>query len=172
MKRPTRLSVAALVPLAALLVLRAPSAGAATRDDPDDVAGRLDIRQATRTYTNGPAAPPFVHLQAETYDRWTVRQCRRADACSFTFAFDSRRGPGADVIAAWDVDPGGPSCVVFGARTGRRLGEGDAAKFRRSAFCSFPKRLLRADGPVRWRVGSLWGVIEDAAPDAGWYGAG
>jgi hypothetical protein len=149
----------------------APPAAAATHDDPDDVVGRLDLRRVTRTFTNGPAAPPFVHMQAETYDRWTLRQCRRADACSFTFAFDTRRGPGTDVIAAWDADPSGPSCAVFGTRTGRKLGEGDAAKFRHSAFCSFHKALLGAEGRVRWRVRSLWGVVDDAAPDAGWFGA-
>jgi hypothetical protein len=153
----------------AICLLFASPAVAATHDDPDDVAGRLDLRQVTRTFSNGPSAPPMVHLQATTFDRWTLDQCRRADACSFAFELDSRAGPGADVLAFWDVDPDGPSCVVFNARTGNVLTAGDASKFRRSAFCSFPKRLLRADKPVRWRVSSLWGTTEDAAPDQGWY---
>jgi len=145
-------------------------ASAVSQVDPDDVPGRLDIHRVTRTFTDGPAAPPMVHMQAATYDRWTARQCRRADACSFTFAFDTRKGPATDVIAVWDVDPTGPSCVVFGARTHRKLGDGVAAKDRRSGFCSFRKRLLGVERAVRWRVRSLWGVIDDAAPDAGWFG--
>jgi hypothetical protein len=154
---------------AVLCLLFATPAWAATQDDPDDVSGRLDLRQVTRTFSNSPSAPPMVHLQATTFDRWTLDQCRRADACSFAFELDSRGGPGADVLAFWDVDPDGPSCVVFNARTGNVLTAGDAEKFRRSAFCSFPKRLLQQDKPVRWRVSSVWGTVQDNAPDQGWY---
>ncbi len=153
----------------ASLLLAAP-ATAATRDDADDVEGRLDLRQVSRTFSDGPSAPPLVHFQATTYDRWTLRQCQRVDSCSFVLELDSRRGPKADVFAFWDVDRHRrPSCNAYNARTGRFLAAGEASKFRRSAFCSFPTLVLRRDKPVRWRVHSLWGLIVDAAPDHGWF---
>ncbi len=156
---------------AILSVLLATPALAATRDDPDDTAGRLDIRQVSRTFTNGPSAPAFVHMQASTYDRWTLRQCRHAEggACSFTFVFDSRKGPGTDFVAVWHAREGGPECGVFNVRTDRRVADGDAAKYRRLAFCSFEKRLLRTTHPVRWYVRSFWEFIDDVAPDRGWF---
>jgi hypothetical protein len=151
------------------LLLAAPAA-AATRDDADDVEGRLDLRQVSRTFSDGPSAPALVHFQATTYDRWKLRQCQRGDSCSFVLLLDSRRGPDADVIAFWDVDRHRrPSCNAYNARTGRFLAAGEAQKFRRSAFCSFPTLVLRRDKPVRWRVQSLWGLIVDAAPDHGWF---
>ena len=151
-------------------LLIATPALAATRDDPDDVDGRLDLRRVTRTFSNGATAPPLVHFQATTYGRWTLRQCQRVDSCSFVFLVDSRRGPDADVLAFWDVDRHRrPSCNAYNARTGRFLAAGEATKFRRSAFCSFPAVVLRRDKPVRWRVQSLWGLIVDAAPDHGWF---
>ena len=153
----------------ASLLLTAP-ATAATRDDTDDVEGRLDLRQVSRTFSDGPSAPPLVHFQATTYDRWTLRQCQRVDSCSFVLVLDSRRGPDADVIAFWDVDRHRrPSCNAYNARIGRFLAAGEASKFRRSAFCSFPTLVLRRDKPVRWRVHSLWGLIVDASPDHGWF---
>jgi hypothetical protein len=165
LRRSTCSAVVGLV-----VLLAAAPAAAETHDDANDVPGRLDLRQVTRTFTNGPAAPPFVHLQATTYPRWTLRQCQRADACSFTFAFDSRQGPGADVIALWDVGAQRrPECTVLNLRTQKQVATGDAAKFRHSAFCSFPKRVLKLDKPVRWRVHSLWGNVDDAAPDSGWF---
>ena len=151
-----------------LPLLLAVPASAGTRHDPDDVQGKLDLEQVTRTFTHGPSSPPMIHLQATTYGRWTLRQCRRADACSFTFELDSRRGPGVDVVVFWDVDRSQPSCTVYN-RASRLLAVGDAAKFRRSAFCSFRKRLLEQDKRVRWRVHSQWGVIVDNAPDEGWF---
>jgi hypothetical protein len=156
---------------AILSVLLATPALAATHDDPDDTAGRLDLRRVTRTFTNGPSAPPFMHIQASTYDRWTLRQCRHAEggACSFTFVFDSRKGPGTDFVAVWHAREDGPACGVFNVRTNRLVAEGAAAKYRRSAFCSFEKRLLRATHPVRWYVRSFWEFIDDAAPDRGWF---
>lgn len=156
---------------AILSVLLTTPALAATQDDPDDTAGRLDLRQVTRTFTNGPSAPPFVHMQASTYDRWTLRQCRHAEggACSFTFVFDSRKGPGTDFVAVWHAREDGPECGVFNVRTQRRVADGDAAKYRRSAFCSFRKRLLEATHPVRWYVRSFWEFVDDAAPDRGWF---
>lgn len=154
-----------------LSLLLASPALAATRGDPDDTAGRLDIRQVTRTFTNGPAAPAFVHMQASSYDRWTLRQCRHAEggACSFTFAFDSRKGPATDFVAVWHARVNGPECGVFNVRTDRGVAEGDASKYRRSAFCSFHKRLLRPTHPVRWHVRSFWEFLDDAAPDRGWF---
>lgn len=156
---------------AILSVLLATPALAATHDDPDDTTGRLDLRQVTRTFTNGPSAPPLVHMQASTYDRWTLRQCRRAEggACSFTFVFDSRKGPGTDFVAVWHARQDGPECGVFNVLTQRLVAEGTAAKYRRSAFCSFEKRLLKATHPVRWYVRSFWEFIDDAAPDRGWF---
>ena len=156
---------------AILSVLLAIPALAVTRDDPDDTAGRLDLRQVSRTFTNGPSAPALVHMQAATYDRWTLRQCRHAEggACSFTFAFDSRKGPGTDFVAVWHARGDGPECGVFNIRTERRLAEGDAAKYHRSAFCSFEKGLLHASHAVRWQVRSFWEFIDDAAPDRGWF---
>jgi hypothetical protein len=156
---------------AVLSMLLASPAVAATHDDPDDAAGRLDLRQVTRTYTNEPSAPARVYLQATTYDRWTLRQCRRAEgeACSFTFAFDSRKGPGTDFVAVWHARRSGPECGVFNVRSGRRVGDGVARKFRRSAFCAFERRLLGATRPVRWHVRSFWEFVEDAAPDRGWF---
>jgi hypothetical protein len=158
--------------IAAVLVslLFAAPATAATRDDADDVEGRLDLRQVSRTFSDGPSAPPLVHVQATTYDRWTLRQCQRGDSCSFVLVLDSRRGADADVIAFWDVDRHRrPSCNAYNARTGRFLAAGEASKFRRSAFCSFPTLVLRRDKPVRWGVQSLWGLVVDAAPDHGWF---
>ena len=54
-------------------------------------------------------------MQASTYDRWTFRQCRHAEggACSFTFVFDSRKGPGTDFVAVWHARRDGPECNVF-----------------------------------------------------------
>jgi hypothetical protein len=154
----------------AALALSASPAAAATRDDPDDVGGKLDLRQVTRTFSNGPSAPPLVHLQATTYDGWSLRECAQVDACSIVVELDARRGPAADVAVFWDVDERRqPSCTVHNARTGRLLASGDASKFRRSAFCSFPKRVLEGDKPVRWRFHSLWGLIVDHAPDRGWF---
>jgi hypothetical protein len=153
------------------MLLLATPALAATHDDPDDTTGRLDLRQVTRTFTNGPSAPPFVHMQASTYDRWTLRQCRDAEggACSFTFVFDSRKGPGTDFVAVWHAREDGPECGVFNVRTNRLVAEGVAAKYVRSAFCSFEKRILHATRPVRWSVRSFWEFIDDAAPDRGWF---
>ena len=172
-KVPSRRSAGAwaLASTAAVLVLLlAAPATAATRDDADDVEGRLDLRQVSRTFSDGPSAPPLVHFQATTYDRWTLPQCQRVDSCSFVLILDSRRGPDADVIAFWDVDRHRrPSCNAYNARTGRFLAAGEASKFRRSAFCSFPTPVLRRDKPVRWSVQSLWGLIVDAAPDHGWF---
>ena len=151
------------------LLLAAP-ATAANRDDADDVEGRLDLRQVSRTFSDGPSAPPLVHFQATSYDRWTLRQCQRADSCSFVFELDSRRGLKADVFAFWDVDRHRrPSCNAYNARTGQFLAAGEASKFRRSAFCSFPTLVLRRDKPVRWRVHSLWGLVVDAAPSHRWF---
>lgn len=158
-------SVAAL---ASLLTIS--PAAAANRDDADDVEGRLDLRQVSRTFSNGPSAPPLVHFQATTFGRWTLRACQRVDSCSFVLGLDSRAGPREDVVAFWDVDRHRqPSCNAYNARTGRFLAAGDAAKFRRSAFCSFPQLVLRRDKPLRWRVQSLWGLIVDNAPDRGWF---
>jgi hypothetical protein len=153
------------------MLLLATPALAATHDDPDDTTGRLDLRQVTRTFTNGPSAPPFVHMQASTYDRWTLRQCRDAEggACSFTFVFDSRKGPGTDFVAVWHAREDGPECGVFNVRTNRLVAEGVAAKYGRSAFCSFEKRILHATHPVRWSVRSFWEFIDDAAPDRAWF---
>jgi hypothetical protein len=169
-QRLGRIPIAAWgVAVLASLLIAAP-ATAATRDDPDDVAGRLDLRRVTRTFSNGPSAPPLVHFQATTYGEWTLRACQRVDSCSFVFGLDSRRGPSEDVLAFWDVDRHRrPSCNAYNARTGGFLAAGDAAKFRRSAFCSFPTLVLRRDKPVRWRVQSLWGLIVDDAPDQGWF---
>jgi len=158
-----------------------PTALAATHDDPDDVDGGIDLQQVTRTYSNGPFAPPMVHLQATTYDRWTLAKCWRRD-CRIVFFFDSRQAGGTDRVVSWKVErrrPGRfePSCGVFDYRYGERsgrLGTGDAAKFRRSAFCSFRKALLDAERRVRWRVRSVWkgaqGSARDRSPDNGWYG--
>jgi hypothetical protein len=157
-------SVAAFLALAVMLCVAGP-ASAATHVDPDDVPGRLDVADVARTFTNGPAAPPMVHLQATTYDRWKLRQCARADACSFTFELNA-----LDVYWATHRDRGGrlrQTCLVL--RRERVVGRGVSTKLRRSVFCSFRKRLLHADGPVRWRVGSLWGTTVDSAPDAGRY---
>lgn len=146
---------------------------AATRDDPNDVRGRLDLRQVSRTSSRPEGAPALIHLQATTYGRWSLRTCERIDACSFSFGFDSRRGPGVDVYAAWNVDPErAPSCTIRNARTQRVLAVGTASKFRRSAFCSFERRILEGDGSVRWRVGSSWEATLDRAPDVGWFGGG
>lgn len=141
-------------------------ATAATQGDPDDVPGRLDIRQVTRTFTNGPNAPPMVHLQATTYDRWKLKQCARVDACSFTFEVNA-------LDAYWSVHRSRTgklrqTCLIL--RGTRELAKGVSTKYRRSVFCSFAKRLLQGDGPVRWRVSSLWGTTVDSAPDVGWYG--
>jgi hypothetical protein len=163
--------IKALIGMATVVsLLIATPAVAATRDDADDVDGRLDLRQVTRTFSNGPSAPPLVHFQATTHGRWKLRACQRVDSCSFGFGLDSRRGPREDVIAFWDVDRHRqPSCNAYNARTGRFLAGGEAAKFRRSAFCSFPSLVLRRDKPVRWRVQSLWDLIVDNAPDQGWF---
>jgi hypothetical protein len=137
---------------------------AVTRDDPDDVAGKLDIAQVTRTYTNGPDAPPMVHLQATTYDRWTLDECHAADACSFTFELNA-----LDVYWAVHAGPHGgirQSCLIF--RNEAVIAQGVSTKYRRSVFCSFRKALLHGV-PVRWRVLSLWGNTLDKAPDSGRY---
>jgi hypothetical protein len=160
--------------LTAILTLATP-AGAATHDDPDDVRGRLDLRQVTRTFSNAPSAPPLVHLQSTTYDGWTLRECWRAEGCTPYWFFDSRRGGGVDVAAFWNVERRRsgrfePFCEVFNYRTGRRLAVGDASKFRRSAFCEFPKAVLKADKRIRWRALSSWEEFTDTAPDRGWYG--
>jgi hypothetical protein len=170
LRTSARVRALAWIVVALVSLLLAAPATAATRDDAEDVEGRLDLRQVTRTFSDGPSAPPLVHFQATTYDRWTLHQCQRVDSCSFVLVLDSRRGPDADVIAFWDVDRHRrPSCNAYNARTGRFLAAGEASKFRRSAFCSFPTLVLRRDKPVRWRVQSLWGLIVDAAPDHGWF---
>jgi len=167
--------------IVAVLAVTISTALAATRNDPDDVGGRLDLKQVTRTYSNGPSTPPIVHLQATTFDGWTLEKCWRRD-CVLVFYFDSRQAGGTDRVAYWTVERRGPGrfeplCDVFSyRRDGRteRLAVGDAAKFRRSAFCSFRKAVLDAERRVRWRVLSVWragdGLIEDRAPDSGWYG--
>ena len=169
-QKPIRVRMLAWSVAVVVSLLLATPATAATRDDADDVEGRLDLRQVTRTFSNGPSAPPLVHFQATTYDRWTLRQCQRVDSCSFIFGLDSRLDTDEDVLAFWDVDRHRrPSCNAYNARTGRFLAAGEATKFRRSAFCSFPALVLRRDKPVRWRVQSLWGLIVDSAPDHGWF---
>ncbi len=165
-----RIKALTCIATALVSLLISTPAAAATRDDADDVEGRLDLRQVTRTFSNAPSAAPRVHFQATTYGRWTLRACQRVDSCSFVFGLDSRRGPNEDVLAFWDVDRHRqPSCNAYNARTGRFLAAGEAEKFRRSAFCSFPSIVLRRDKPVRWRVQSLWGLIVDNAPDRGWF---
>ncbi|MDP9242643.1 MAG: hypothetical protein M3O84_05645 [Actinomycetota bacterium] len=153
-----------MVALVWILATMAPAV-AATHSDPDDVSGRLDIRQVTRTFTNGPAAPPMIHLQATTYDAWTLEQCARDDSCSFTFAVNALR-----VYWAVHRGPRGKirqTCLIF--RNETVIAKGVSTKDRRSVFCSFEKRLLRGDGPVRWRVQSFWTETLDKAPDTGWY---
>jgi hypothetical protein len=161
---PIARQLAAAVAIAAVLGAGGPAA-AATRVDPDDVPGRLDIAEVSRTFTNGPAAPPMVHLSATTYDRWKLRQCDRVDACSFTFEVNA-----LDVY--WATHRGRTGrlrerCLVL--RGQEVVAHGVSTKLHRSVFCSFRKLLLHADRPVRWRVRSLWGTTVDAAPDAGRY---
>ena len=157
-----------VVAAAALTVVLAAPAAAQTRNDPDDVGGRLDLRRVTRTFTNGPAAPPMVHFQATTYDGWTAEECRRAKACDVRFVIDSRAGGGPDFALLWRSR----RCDLFDYRRGTVVDRGDGAKFRRSVFCSIEKRVLDADPrPMRWRVGTTWGaaLVTDGAPDRGWF---
>jgi hypothetical protein len=162
--------------VAALLVLAGPDALAATRDDPDDVGGKLDLRQVTRTYSNTPSRQPMVHLQVTTYDGWTLRRCFRAEGCTIVWYFDSKQGGGIDRAAYWvvgrDRNTGRfePHCWVFNYRTSDRVAVGNASKFRHSAFCSFEKAVLDAERLVRWRVVTSYEVHTDRAPDIGWYG--
>jgi hypothetical protein len=159
----------------AVLALVAQPAAAATHDDPDDVGGRLDLRQVTRTFSNRPESPPLVHLQSTMYDRWTKNQCWHAEGCTPYWVFDSRQGGGTDVLVVWNIERRSgrrlvPVCEAYNYRTGRRLDGGDADKFRRSAFCTFRKSVLRADKRVRWRALTSWELFTDRAPDSGWYG--
>jgi hypothetical protein len=146
-------------------VLIALPASAATRDDPDDVPGSLDLKQVSRTFSNGPSTPPMVHFQATTYDSWRLRECANADACSIAFEINA-------LDAFWSAHRESgetrQSCRIF--RHDQLIATGVSTKFRHSVFCSFEKRLLRKAGPVDWRVSSLWGVTLDRAPDSGWYG--
>ena len=135
---------------------------AVTHADPDDVSGMLDIARVSRTFTNGPSAPPMVHLQATTYDPWTLVECHAADACSFTWELNA-----LDVYWAVHAGPSGgvrQTCLIF--RNEAVVAHGVSTKDHRSVFCSFPKALLRGT-PVRWRVLSLWGDTLDRAPDSG-----
>ena len=157
----------ALSAVALVAVLAAPAA-AQTRSDADDVGGRLDLRRVTRTFTNGPTAPPIVHFQATMYDRWTIEGCRRARACDVRFVVDSRAGGAPDFALLWHSQ----RCELFEYRREEVVGVGDGAKYRRSAFCSIEKRALEADArPMRWRVGTMWGaaLVADGAPDRGWF---
>ena len=148
----------------AMAIAMATPASAVTHSDPDDVPGSLDIAQVTRSFTNGPDAPPMVHLQATTYDGWTLEECHTADACSFTFELNA-----LDVYWAVHARPNGgvrQTCLIF--RNETVIAHGVSTKFRHSVFCSFRKRLLHRT-PVRWRVLSLWGDNLDQAPDSGRY---
>jgi hypothetical protein len=150
---------------AAMVFCVAAPASASTHSDPDDVPGSLDIQQVTRTYTNGPDAPPMVHLQVTTYDPWTLEECHAADACSFTFQLNA-----LDVF--WAVhananDELRQTCLVLRGEV--VVAHGVSTKYRHSVFCSFPKRLLNRKNHVRWRVSSLWGETLDRAPDTGRY---
>ena len=95
----------------AMALAVATPAFAVTNTAPDDVPGKLDIAQVTRTFTNGPDAPPMVHLQATTYDPWTLEQCHNADACSFTFELNA-----LDVYWAAHAGPNGgirQTCLII-----------------------------------------------------------
>jgi hypothetical protein len=149
----------------AIVLCVATPALAATHVDPDEVPGKLDIQQVTRTYTNGPDAPPMVHLQATTYDPWTLEECHDSDACSFTFELNA-----LDVFWAVHATSGGDlrqTCLIF--RNAEVVAHGVSTKVHRSVFCSFRKNLLARTSPVRWRVSSLWGETLDRAPDSGRY---
>ncbi|MFL5766747.1 MAG: hypothetical protein ACJ758_02750 [Actinomycetota bacterium] len=148
----------------AMAVAVATPAFAVTNTDPDDVPGPLDMAQVSRTFTNGPDAPPMVHLQVTTYDPWTLAECNDADACSFTFELNA-----LDVNWATHAGPGSgirQTCLIF--RNETVIAHGVSTKYHRSVFCSFRKELLRGT-PVRWRVLSLWGTTVDKAPDSGRY---
>jgi len=88
--------------LLAVLSLATPAALAATHADPDDVRGRFDLRQVSRTYSSREPSPRRVAHQATTYNGWTLKKCWRR-GCRIFYYIDSRQAGGRDRVAYWTV---------------------------------------------------------------------
>jgi hypothetical protein len=164
------------------VALLAPShAPAATFDDPNDAAGRLDIRSARFLNVTHPSRLRFT---VRTFESWTGDRCRRAlaleDGCSVMFWLDTR---GADVASrsgavdhwlSWRIQ----DCVLIDPDTLNVVASGNAGKRDDAATCTIRRRELDIRKKIRWFATTTWAnptnglptYSTDYAPDVGWYG--
>ena len=127
-------------------------------------AGDADVHE--RAVGSSIRAHAGVHLRS--VDASAVPACRgRGVFLHVRLRF--ARGPGDGLRGGLARSRGRAGLRVFNVRTDRRVADGVAAKYRRSAFCS-----LRSDSSTRHTrcvgtCGSFWEFIDDAAPDRGWF---
>lgn len=157
-----RMSIIATGVAASLLLTLPAGAHFLRHNDPDDVAGKLDIRTSSITRDRG-----LLTVKVTTYERFTDTDLRSG---GFFVYFDSRGGPGYDFALRMDLYDGvQPHCTLYD-RDGFSRQEGDANRQRRSFTCVINRAELEATRHIRWRVRSDGGYGQDRAPAArGWY---
>jgi hypothetical protein len=164
-----------------LFAVVVPPAAAKTMYDGDDARGKLDAQATAYTSSTFPAR---LHFRATMYERWTLRQCLRANqlegGCYILFVLDTkgrdtwgRRIRDIDYFFRWI--PG--RCDLFEeSLTTNFAGHGVPRKGPRSALCSIRRSKIESTKKIRWYVLTQWADYDegwysgDTAPDRGWYG--
>lgn len=159
------------VAMASLLVLAVQAAWGATRSDPNDVTGGLDIKTSSVREAEIADGVFRTRFAVTTYDQFDLSD----GVGSFYWQLDTKGDGAADYELYMFGDPkavpAGPLFCLLKAsdHSGNvygRVKQGDA-----SFLCGFPSRFVKTTHDVRWRLaGRMEGTI-DRAPDSGWYSA-
>lgn len=151
-------------------MLSAQSAWAATATDPDDVEGGLDVARSRVAIRETDPGIFRLRLTVWTYDEFDLS----GGVGSFYWQLDTKGTgrPDYEVFVFGDpkAEPAAPVfCLVKSMRT-RFQAYVDVRQGDKRVTCSIPRRFVRIDDGIRWRLaGRMQGVI-DRAPDTGWYG--
>jgi hypothetical protein len=172
-----------LVLVIASLLFGALPAIASPITDPNDVRGRLDLRSVS--FSKLTDAQGAIHLRFRwiTFENWTIRQCRRAqaleDGCRIEARLDTKgppawrpTGKGIDYAVKW----GPEGCIVVEPATDHVVTQGASYKGSNFAACTFRRSALTIKKSIRWYAFTQWANVKkgwyatDYVPNQGWVG--
>jgi hypothetical protein len=164
-----RRTLAVVLAVATMMIAAPAHATVATFGDPDDVAGRLDVKSSTIRIFQTATGRHRVQLEVRTYDAFDLS----ANGGSFYWQLDTAGTTDVEFVVFMFADPdadGGPLFCLLKATDGSGKTFVKITLPATNALrCTFPRGMIHPARFPRWRLAGRLGDVIDRAPDTGWY---
>ena len=164
---PNRVKLSLCLVSAALALIAQPAAAHLTdHRDPDDYAGKLDIKLTSIDVIER-RGKTLLKVTVRTFERFRKRDLYNS---GFLVNLDSRGDNRRDFTMRMDLyENHYPYCTLYD-RDGFSRASGVVDRDARSFSCTVQRSFLRPNDHIRWQARSFsYSTVGDLAPQKGWY---